>query len=183
MNWFQKQSGISALITTQKVIIDSLDVLKQGNDARTLTINEIRNQLTTNGGKTIKDDMVWIKNELTGQNARMLDFIALSVIPTFVSDSKGACIAVNQALMELFGASREQMLGFGWINFLIDTEKNQKRVNWENAVKYDDFIKDRYHIINGKTQKIIYCEYAANFTRGKMNEVISIMGTVTEIKE
>ena len=76
---------------------------------------------------------------------------------------------------------KEDILGTGWVNYIVDGEKNQKRLNWENGVKYDKYIKDNYHIIHGKTKQIKHLEYSVTIKRNEDKKIIAIMGSIKEL--
>lgn len=145
-------------------------------------VDLILNQLTVNGGNlTVKDDLTNMRTSINILRSENRAQIALSNTPTFINDETGNCIFVNEALCELFGATKDEMTGFGWVNFVLDSEKKQKIENFERSFKTDTYIKDSYHIINGITKEQICCEYLATVTRDKYGKPVSVIGTVKKI--
>lgn len=162
-----------------KVIIPAIQDSMQGMNNK---LDTVINQLTINGGTvTIKDDLQAIKAGLRNLREEQRAHISLSNEPTFINDASGSCIMVNDALCELFGATKDQMLGYGWINFLQDNEKQIKQDNWNRSLKTDAYIKDSYTVIRGETHEKINCEYAATIIRDAKNNVVSVLGKVKRI--
>ena len=142
-------------------------------------VDQILTQLTVNGGSvTVKDDLTNMKNSINILRSENRAQLYLSDSPTFINDETGKCVFVNDALCDLFGATKDEMLGFGWSNFLLDEEKKIKTENFARALKTDMNIKDSYHVKNGITGEIILCEYIATVTRDKVGRPISVIGSV-----
>jgi PAS domain S-box-containing protein len=186
MSWIQNKFGVTELYKGQAEI--RADVKKAVSKQEAVNIRMLEKldsvlvQLTINGGSvTVKDDLSSIKKNLNKIHAEIISYISLSPNPTFLNNEDGSCIAVNEALCNLFGATRDEMLGYGWINFLDDSEKNQKADNWKRGIQKDFSITDRYYITNGKTGERIYCEYVATITRDNEGKIMSIMGIVNRI--
>ena len=175
VNWIQSKLGISDLYKGQTEIQSDL---KRGLEK----MDSMLVQLTINGGSvTIKDDLTSIKKSLGAIKSELRASLDASPIPTFINEASGSCVYVNEALCNLFGATREEMLGYGWINFLPDEEKKIKAENWQRGIKTDTSIRDRYHVIKGDTNEVMLCEYTATITRDSKGEPISILGTVKKI--
>jgi PAS domain S-box-containing protein len=172
MNLLKKAIGVDVLESNQYEMTKTLNYLAQKAE-------QIHSQLTINGGTvTIKDDLGMIKDSISIMRSELMSSVALSNTPTFINDPTGSCIFVNDALCNIFGSKKEQMLGFGWTNFLDDNEKEVKAENWKKGVQYDSIFRDTYHVNNPITGKRTLCEYSANITRDKKGSAISIMGTV-----
>lgn len=145
-------------------------------------LDQIYNQLTVNGGNlTVKDDLTNMRTSINILRAENRAQIALSDTPTFINDETGACVFVNDSICDMFGATKDEMLGYGWVNFLLDSEKKQKAENFERGLRSDTYIKDSYHVINGVTGEQIQCEYLATVTRDKYGKPVSVIGTVKRI--
>ena len=172
MNLLKKAIGVDVLEANQIEMTKTLHYLAEKAE-------QIHGQLTVNGGTvTIKDDLGMIKDSINIMRSELMSSVALSNTPTFINDPTGSCVFVNDALCSIYGANKEQMLGFGWTNFLDDNEKEVKADNWKKGVQYDSIFRDSYHVNNPITKQRFLCEYSANITRDKKGNPISIMGTV-----
>ena len=172
MNLLKKAIGVDVLEANQIEMTKTLHYLAEKAE-------QIHGQLTVNGGTvTIKDDLGMIKDSINIMRSELMSSVALSNTPTFINDPTGSCVFVNDALCSIYGANKEQMLGFGWTNFLDDNEKEVKADNWKKGVQYDSIFRDSYHVNNPITKQRLLCEYSANITRDKKGNPISIMGTV-----
>ena len=172
MNLFKKAIGVGVLENNQIEMSNTLKYLAEKAE-------QIHSQLTLNGGTvTIKDDLGMIKDSISIMRSELMSSVALSNTPTFINDATGSCIFVNDALCNIYGSKKEEMLGFGWTNFLDDNEKELKAENWKRGIQHDSIFRDTYHVNNPITKQRFVCEYSANITRDKKGNPISIMGTV-----
>jgi len=88
------------------------------------------------------------------------------------------CIMVNESICRLFGAERDEMLGFGWTSFIHEDEREDAKKYWKDSVLTDNVINSEYTIVNGYTQEEIPCVYTAYVKRNSDGEIISIFGIV-----
>jgi PAS domain S-box-containing protein len=97
----------------------------------------------------------------------------------FVCDSEGLCILANDALCELFGAKESAMKGFGWMNFIVEEDREKAMKSWQQAINngFQD-LKTNYRIIHGETKEMVICTYHAIISRGEKNQVIISVGKV-----
>lgn len=177
MSWIKSKLGISDLYEGQAELKTDM---KRGLEK----LDAVMTQLTINGGSvTVKDDLSIIKKDIKALGSEMRAFTEFSESPIFINNRDGTCTYVNEAICKLFGAKREEMLGFGWVNFLPDDERYVKSENWLRSIQKDSVINDTYHIINGVTGEKIFCEYTATITRDLKGDPITIVGTVRKKDE
>jgi PAS domain S-box-containing protein len=141
-------------------------------------IKKVDYEINNNGGKSIKD-MMESANEMLIRISAMNDaMLAISDQNIYKCSSDGKCTFANDSLCDLYGATLEEMLGYGWINFIEPSEREATQKNWERAVEYDSSITAEYTIINGTTGEKIPCFYKAAIKRTKEGKIISILGIV-----
>lgn len=151
-------------------------------------VKKALSELEPNGGGSIKDivksDHAALKE--LGADVKLIKTVQKANIRLnpdciFQCDSHSKCIMANDSLCRLFGATKEQMLGFGWASFIKPSEREDAREAWESAVENDNEITYEYTIIHGVTGDEIKCIYTAYIDRNpNTNEVMSIFGIVNK---
>lgn len=148
-------------------------------------------ELENNGGGSMKDILQQTKDKV-GKVQRDISVMKAAMDANFqlspdcifqCAPPDGRCIMVNESICRLYGADREQLLGYGWTNFIDDSvdedAKETAKDYWKQAVISDNVINSQYTIINGFTGERIPCVYTAYVKRnGETNEIISIFGIV-----
>lgn len=97
----------------------------------------------------------------------------------FQCDKYGKCVRVNQSICDLFGADEDEMLGYGWADFIAEDERGEAEKYWKERVLTNTIIKSEYPIINRKTNTKVECSYIAYVKRDK-GQIISIFGIVNK---
>lgn len=142
-----------------------------------------------NGGGSLKDisksnqsALVKISKDISTMKATQEAEFQLNSDCKFECAPDGRCVKVNDAICRLFGASdTNKMLGFGWVSFIKENQRDHARQVWEDAVETDNAINSSYTIINGMTGEEVQCTYMAYIKRhSETNEIISIFGIVNK---
>lgn len=94
----------------------------------------------------------------------------------FFCNEAGECTEANLALCQMFGATEDQMIGFGWSQFIITEDRKRAVKEWEEAFETDIDIKRNYRIKHGYSGKIIKVNYRAIIMRDKKGQVIQVLG-------
>ena len=150
-------------------------------------VNDAADQLQFNGGTSTKDMVQQIRD---GQRVlikkvdiltnKQMAMVELNDMCLFENDPHGKCIKANAALCLLFGASQNQMLGYGWLNFIKDPD--HERVLFESAIESDNEITRPYTILYGMDKhKEIEAKYIAHIKRDADGGVINVMGKVIKL--
>lgn len=71
---------------------------------------------------------------------------------TYVCSPDGQCTAVNQTLVELFGLSREQFIGFGWTEAIIPEDRLKTIEVWKRSVAERSAYDATYTVYNRITK-------------------------------
>lgn len=151
-------------------------------------IDFIKAELSPNSGKSMKD--VLNKNAtdllMIGQNVKVMRYrqkFAFRVLdtPMFWCDIFGYATAVNNKLIELYGAeSEEQMLGHGWANFIAHEDRDRALKEWNESVNHNKETKNYFHVVNGKTGEKYEVCYRAIFER-EGDAIITVCGMVQRL--
>lgn len=110
------------------------------------TLEEIKKEVKTNGGSSLKDAVCRIEQEVKGisKNAdytsaklHHLDMVAEEAIFEMDVDDGGHlnCIQVNPALCELLNTTESEMLGRNWLTKIYGGDAERVGKEWKNAVE------------------------------------------------
>lgn len=152
---------------------------QQKNDEK---LNIIIKQLFPNGGMSAMDQIMEIKKLMMRSVAAQESFFMLSEAPLFTNSETGSCNDVNEAACELYGASKNELLGFGWTNFILPNEREIVKREWTEAIQTDNEITKIYTIQNPVEDCQIKCKYTAVIVRDTHGKIIRIMGRIKELE-
>ena len=172
-----KVDEINGIIKNQQIFFENIESM-------TKQLVEISAELKPNGGSSMKDILVKthsnVKYILSERDAEF----QLSKNAMFRNNGEGYCIAVNKMLTDLFGATEQQMLGLGWVNFIIESDRSRVKSEWENITDSGSEISTTYHIHNPITDEVFPIKYRAIVNRDIHSEhIISILGKGEKINE
>ena len=121
--WWGSMFGIGDIKTDLAALSDQMNVLM--------------NEFSPNGGSSMRDLMNRVEKELflsnERQRARMLD--APEMI--FETDDVGNCIWVNRTYSRAVGRSLTELLGRGWVNGIVETDREKVVDEWYKSVEED----------------------------------------------
>lgn len=150
-------------------------------------LKEIRDQFYNNGGSTLRDVIDRSFSEVT----RTLRLIEMNFgvlwehwdVPSYKCDADGMCISANNALCDLYGMSREEMLGTGWTAAIKDSDQRANAWrHWQESRRDGLPYVDSYTIINQKTGEVNHAETWAKVARnpktGKPEGYIGLLRVV-----
>lgn len=101
--------------------------------------------------------------------------------PIFLCDGSGDCTYANDAICELFGLSKEKMLGNGWTSAVDENQRHEVWKRWEDAIADEIPCSMSYKLINQRTGK----ESKVRAMTEKCcvgGQVVCYFGTVKEIE-
>ncbi|MBJ7435232.1 MAG: PAS domain-containing protein [Acinetobacter sp.] len=133
-------------------------------------------ELLPNGGDSINDRIKQIGLQI---NAIRLDQecdFYLSNIPSFKSDKEGSLIDANPSFCHALGASKSQVLGLGWLNYIHPDDRERCRREWEDAVEYGTEIQSTFRCIDPETRKGFTYRYTALVLRDQNGVPVNITG-------
>lgn len=121
--------------------------------------NDIALEFKPNGGGSMKDSLNRIETRqlIKDQKDRALSNDALFGI--WESDPEGRCTYVNRTYQRITGYGFESLEGFGWVNIILDKDRDRVLQEWESALKQ---------------QREFYSEFRIETPDGKVTPVISV---------
>lgn len=149
-------------------------------DTIALNLQEVSKELKPNGGGSIKDQIKQIAIDVKTLCVERDATFLLSKEPMFKNDEHGYCILANNALCQLYGVSQEQLLGLGWLNYIIEEDKERIKEEWFNVIETGTEIASYYTIINQVTDEEVPVKYRAIINKHN-GKIISAIGNVEKI--
>ncbi len=145
-------------------------------DALVADMASMKLELTTNGGKSMKDMLIQTHSEVKSQGSKIVglegsmeNFRAQQRVrleiqlndsnePTFICNEEGHTTFVNKALTLLWGMSKEDLLEYGWLKGIRTQEEKQRVLkSWQYSIKEKISYVDTYPIMNqiSKTEYLV----------------------------
>lgn len=149
-------------------------------DIIALNLQEVSKELKPNGGGSIKDQVKQIATDVKTICVERDATFLLSKEPMFKNDEHGYCILANNALCQLYGVSQEQLLGLGWLNYIMEEDKERIKEEWLNVIETGTEIASYYTIINQVTDEEVPVKYRAIINKHN-GRIISAIGNVEKI--
>lgn len=145
-------------------------------------LSEVSKELKPNGGGSIKDQVKEISRDVKAIRVERDATFLLAKEPMFKNDAKGYCTLANQALCKLYGTNQEQLLGLGWLNYVIEEDRERVKEEWKNIIESGTEITSNYTVKNDQTDQYIPVKYRAIINRDN-ESIISAIGYVEKIPE
>lgn len=95
------------------------------------SMRQIRNELTTNGGSSLKDAVVRIERR-QAENTQMIQ--AMFHHGSFKADTNGSIIDVSKAMCKLFRRSNSELMGNAWITWVAEDDRDDVEREWNKAI-------------------------------------------------
>jgi len=147
-------------------------------------MDDAANQLQFNGGSSMKDMVKQTRdsqqvllNKVSEIKNKQTAMIELNDMAMFENDASGKCISANSAICNLFGTTQNKMLGYGWLNYIKNSDI--EREAFEQAIETDNEITRDYVILHSdKHDKEIPATYIAHIKRDENGVIINVTGKV-----
>lgn len=152
LEWLGTWTGIiSTIITSTGVIFIAfkkimkklqphLEIL-ENLQKLTKTVNEINGQFQKNGGGSLKDSVVELSQNVKANTEIVKNIentqtwlLDTNPIPMFQSDETGKCSYVNSSYCQMLGRTKEELLGNGWKNCLVQEKRQEVFNEWSACV-------------------------------------------------
>lgn len=145
-----------------------------------LQLQEVTKELKPNGGGTIKDQVKQIAHDVKTICVERDATFLLSKEAMFKNNEQGYCILANNSLCQLYGVSQEQLLGLGWLNYIMEEDKERIKEEWLNIIETGTEIASYYTIINQVTDEEVPVKYRAIINKHN-GKIISAIGCVEKV--
>ena len=172
--------GLSAL-GVGKGIYSSYKSLKDIKEVKPM-IEEMRKELKTNGGSSIKDVVNSISKDTQKLTMRVEADYRTVQEGIYECDLDGNCTFVNRYWCSLTGLVPDDALGSGWLRAVHPEDKTRVKEEWKEAVeRHADFIMSyKYLKPSGEIVKVKSHGTPLKTNKG---EIVGYYGKVFEVTE
>lgn len=140
-------------------------------------LSKIEGEVTTNGGKTLKDLSFKILHNQSITKGTLDAMLYLDDVPTFKCDMDGNCFFVNAAWLQLLGFNNpEDAYGEGWLRTLAAPEKEKVRKEFQDAIKSETQYVSEVNKMNISNKSVIPVKMVTRIVRDEKEEPIEIVG-------
>jgi PAS domain S-box-containing protein len=116
-------------------------------------IDRMDHDFSPNSGKSMRDCIDRIDDSIRlGELRSKMISNSLVSTGTYECDADGNWTWVNNALVEMFGMSKDEMLHQGWLMGVKHTERQHVWEQWHIAIKNDIPYEAEYTVVNQKTR-------------------------------
>lgn len=109
-------------------------------------LQEIRSEFRPNGGSSLRDQIVQIKQSVFNMTARQWALVDGLGDPMWESDAQGYCVRANRALLDLVGRSFDEIAGAGWENIILEADRETVWDAWVDAIERQRTFEAHYRI-------------------------------------
>lgn len=143
-------------------------------------VDAIFEEITPNGGKSIKDKIDKIDNDVTLLSERQKARDADDTLARFESDPEGNCTWINRTYARLTQRLPSELMGHGWQNAIAQSEREHVVNEWQTSVKEDrEFTLDfNFETPNGS---LIPCKVRSYKMTDPGGKIIGYYGTINQL--
>ncbi len=138
--------------------------------------NIIQQELTHNGGSSLKDAVRRIENELHSKNNKFKAYLSLQKEPIWESDGAGNCQWVNDAYVRMTGYSLDHLKNMGWMMIVKKDERAYINTEWQRSIADKRTFNHRLTIVssNGDERRVYAHGYPVISNAGDVTGYIGI---------
>ena len=136
--FFKRNSWIVAPLKRAAVYVISL--CPSGQNAAKL--DAVLKELKPNGGSSLRDSLNRVESNLRALAEEMAFLKKRSEtrdermdVASFLTNQKGECIQVSKSYLKLCGLSEDEVLGHGWENVVLPSERETVVKEWNAAIE------------------------------------------------
>ena len=159
----ERLTGAVDVLSTR---IESVDRRLESMDARLLGLETV---------------ITHAANSAEAANVRARMAFEESPIGHFECDLAGECVWVNPALSKLFGLSRDQMLGRGWMAALHPEDGQKVYEQWRDTIEHWRPYRVNYRLVRDGTREPLTVEASATVMQSATKHPICIWGRVVPL--
>ncbi len=174
---------IKNLVTQTKLNSENnIKLIKAFDEQIIPFIKSMTYQFSENSGKSIKDQLNRIDDSLRlGELRSKMLSNSLTTHGAYECDLDGDCTWVNNALSDLFGIPKEDMLGRGWLAGVKSDDRERVWHDWTTAISNDYPFECEYIVVNQRTRREMKVRATAIAHKGLDGEVLGYYGTLFPI--
>ena len=141
-------------------------------------IENIENENRINGGNSLKDIVLDIRNLARLGEFRWKQAMNHSEVGLYECDSEGNRTWSNERLCEMVGMSDTEMIGKGWLKGVLETDRLTLNNCWRQSIENGVPYSATYMLVNQKLCSCTECHDSVVVLKDPAGKVIKYLGTV-----
>ncbi len=135
-------ASIGAVVAIWRKLIFPINKLFSTNDELMESVEKIMSEVTTNGGKSIKDSVdslkkicenISVRQEIIDQRTRAsLHYLDAGL---FETDKTGKLTWTNEAFHKITGETQSDVEGYDWISFIDESKREKVITEFASCIK------------------------------------------------
>ena len=162
--------GLGTLISLIWVkLIKPLIKLLQSQDNLSKSLEDIKKELTTNGGNSLKDSIITLKNTCTRIELRQKVIeqrtkaaLHYNNIALFETDKQGRLVWTNNSFYELTSDSITNVDGYDWLTYIHEDDREEFFQEFKSCLKMNRKFLKTVRNCDNKTIKLLGFPYKIN---------------------
>lgn len=115
-------------------------------------------------------------------SARQWAMVGALEQPTWESDAAGNCLRANAALLGLTGRSADELVGNGWENIVLPSDRQRVWAEWKDAVCKQRVFESEYTVIHADSGKAYKVEAVATPFFSAQGRIIGWIGHYSNVR-
>ena len=169
--------GIKANSTKFDNIIDLL------NNRVVPFIDNMNHEFSPNSGKSIKDQINRIDDalRLAELRSKLIASNLLTTTGVYECSPDGDCTWANNAFCDMLGLSQDEVIGSGWLNGVMGTDRLRVWEDWQTSIEQDIPYECIFTIVNRRTREEIPVRANAITHKSIADKNLGFYGTVIKV--
>jgi PAS domain S-box-containing protein len=138
-------------------------------------IDRIFEEITPNGGTSIKDKIDYIDYNVTLVQQIQQAMAADTKVAQFRTDSEGNCVWVNRTYRRTVDRDMSEILGHGWQNTIAQDERDEVVTEWYKSVEEEREFSMNFHFETPTGEKIL-CRCRSYKLVNRKGDVLGYLG-------
>lgn len=148
---------LRARITTPGDVMVALEKMSATLEAQGKELKEIRFQVYPDSGNSLFDRLVGLERGLRVQDAALMAYIETRAQARLRFDRQGNCVHADGTFVKLTGCTQEEVVGWGWVNFVCPAMRDKVRVEWNHCVEERREFRMPVALTNGSVAEMTQC--------------------------
>lgn len=148
-----------------------------------VALNQLRSDMTPVDKQSLRDFLQAMRHEQRLTRSSQYTLMQTMEEGVFVMSKEGSCMWVNRAYCRLTGALPHQVMGFGWLNFLPQQDRDEIKRTWLESVDNEMEYQLRFAYQRPDGTRIPAYAHVLPSRDVDSGEVLEYIGIVQEVKD
>jgi PAS domain S-box-containing protein len=148
---------IRSRITTPGDVMIAFEKMASTLEAQSKELRDIKYQVYPDSGNSLFDRLLGLERGLRVQDAALMAYIETRAQARLRFDREGNCIHADGTFARLTGSTQEQVVGWGWVNFVSPDQRDRVRTEWNHCVEERREFRMPVPLTNGSEAEMTQC--------------------------